>query len=142
VTPGTWQPVGTRSMAVPARPATGIWTPVVDYITGPRILRIAAEGMWKPAEGLKECSPDGFQDWFYGRDWLLTKDAPLGALIGKIGGSRGSDRDAAIFPVGSFAVIMLDKQMGPLYLTINDAPAFFHDNSGTLRVMVEDYQPY
>ena len=137
MTADIWRDVTAQHISVPARPAIGLWTPIIDYVTGPLILRIGARGKWSPVESLPGCSPDGFQDWFYGRDWLLTKSAPLGALIGKIGGSNNSTNDADIFVVGSYAVITIDKQTGPLYLTINDAPSFLSDNSGAIEVAIK-----
>jgi hypothetical protein len=137
VTVGTWQTVGPQPLSVPARPASGLWTRVIDYVCAPLILRIAASGEWKPVADLPPCGADGFHAWYFGRDWLAAKNAPLGALIGKIGGSNNAIDDAAIFLVGSYAVITLEKQTGPLYLTINDAPEFLSDNTGELKVRIE-----
>jgi hypothetical protein len=137
VTAGTWEAVSGQPISLLARPGVGLWTPVIDYVTGPLILRIGAEGVWKPVESLPACTADGFKEWFFGRDWLLTKNAPLGALIGKIGGSNISTSDADIFLIGSYAVITVDNRTGPLYLTINDAPPFFSDNSGEIKVTIK-----
>ena len=80
--------------------------------------------------------PDGLRHWMFGRDQLLCKKAPLGALIGKIGGSNIATEESEIFLVGSVAVLAIDKTTGPLYLTINDAPGFFDDNTGALNVTI------
>jgi hypothetical protein len=136
MTIGTWEPVGKQPLSVPARPATGLWTRVIDYVHAPLILRIGATGEWRPVPDLPPCGADGLHAWYLGRDWLPAKNAPLGALIGKIGGSISSIDDATIFLVGSYSVLTLDKQAGPLYLTINDAPAFLSDNSGELKVTI------
>lgn len=122
-------------IAVPARPASGLWTLVRTYVHGPHIIRIEAAGLWCPVAGLDACGPDGLQHWAFGRDRLLTKKAPLGALIGKIGGSNLTTDDD-IFVVGSMAVLTIDKVSGPLFLTINDAPGCFDDNTGELQVTI------
>jgi hypothetical protein len=125
-------------IAVPAKPAQALWTPVLDYVTGPVVLRITAEGSWRPAASLPPCGPDGLTHWAFGRDFLLWKKAPLGALIAKIGGSvAGIDDSTDIFLVGSRGVLNLEKAAGPLYLTINDAPSAFDDNDGALTVAIE-----
>ena len=132
----SWRELGRQK--VPARPDAGIWTPVLDYVTGPVVLRITASGTWRPVGGLDACGGDGYRRWAFGRDALLTKKAPLGALIGKFGGSNaGGTDDGDIFPVGTHAVLTVEKPTGPLYLTINDAPGAFDDNSGDIEVVVE-----
>jgi hypothetical protein len=135
--PIDWQNLDEKSViTVPAKPAAGLWTLVRSYVSGPRIIRIEAQGTWSPAAGLPPCGADGMRHWAFGRDLLLTKKAPFGALVGKIGGSNISTDEADIFLVGSVAVLTIDKSVGPLYLTINDAPAFFEDNVGELVVKI------
>jgi PA-IL-like protein len=132
-----WQAMdGKTALKIPAKPDRGIWTPVRAYLSGPSIIRIAAEGTWKPVDIFPACTADGLRHWAVSRDMLLTKKAPLGALIGKIGGSNIAADDSDIFVVGSNLVLTVDKQTGPLWLTINDAPAFFDDNSGELTVNI------
>ena len=130
-----WQEIARES--VPARPSNGIWTAIIDYVTGPVILKITSSGEWQPVDDLQACSADGLRHWAFGRDSLLTKKAPLGALIGKLGGSNIATDEADIFLVGTATVVTIDRPAGPLYLTINDAPSFFDDNSGELQVLVE-----
>jgi PA-IL-like protein len=126
-----------NSVVVPAKPATGLWTLVRTFVGNSQIIRIEAEGQWKPVSGLDlPCGADGLRHWIFGRDQLLCKKAPLGALIGKIGGSNISTDDSEIFLVGSVAVLICDKAAGPLYLTINDAPGCFDDISGALSVTI------
>jgi hypothetical protein len=127
----------TKVVTVPAKPANGQWTMVRTMITGPQIIRLEATGEWRPVAGLEPCSADGFQHWAFGRDRLLTSKAPLGALIAKIGSSNLTEPDANVQVVGSLAVIVVpDKTSGPLYLTINDAPGCFDDNSGKMTVTI------
>lgn len=123
-------------VVVPARPANGLWTLARGFLVGPLILRLEAEGKWTPIAGLPECGPDGLCHWAFGRDRLLTKRAPPGALIGRFGGSNIATDDADIFAVGSVAVLSVEKAAGPLYLTINDATECFDDNSGEVIVTI------
>jgi hypothetical protein len=119
---------------VPARPEGRVWTMVRTQISAPAVIRIEASGTWHVANGLPECGPDGLRQWYYGRELLLTKKAPLGALIGKLGGSIGSVDEAEIFVVGSATVLQIEKATGPLYLTINGAPAMFAAHMGSLTI--------
>jgi hypothetical protein len=118
---------------IPARPRNGIWTPARGYLAAGSILRIEASGAWQPLAGTP-CGADGLRHWAYGRDRLLTKNAPIGALIGKVGGGNAYAADADIIVIGSLCVLKLDKSEGPLYLTINDAQDGFDDNDGFLTV--------
>jgi hypothetical protein len=124
------------SFSIPARPSSGLWTIVRSYVTSGQIIRLEARGKWRPIPGFDFCDADGLSHWVFARDRLLCKKAPLGALIGKIGGSNAATEDADVFLVGSLAVISVDKALGPLYLTINDAPELFADNEGQLDVTV------
>jgi hypothetical protein len=112
-----------------------LWTLARSYVAASQIIRIEAQGLWRPVAGLDCCGPDGFQHWAFGRDRLLTAKAPLGALIGKIGGSNIAT-DENTFVIGSVAVITVEKIVGPLFLTINDAPNCFDDNTGELIVTI------
>src|SRR3712207_4980475 len=91
-------------IVVPARPDIGLWTLARGLVSGPQIIRLEAKGTWSPAEGLPACGPDGLRHWAFGRDRLLTKKAPLGALIGRFSGSNIDTDDADIFLIGSVAV--------------------------------------
>jgi hypothetical protein len=137
--PIDWRNLDSESeVTVPAKPVSGLWTLVRTYVSGPQIIRLEADGTWAPTGGLPACNADGLLqlDWALGRDALLFKKAPLGALIGKIGGSIAGADDADLFLVGSVAVLTIDKAVGPLYLTINDAPARLDDNAGALKVKI------
>ena len=119
---------------VPACPEGRLWTMVRTQVSAPAVIRIEASGTWRVADGLPECGPDGLRQWYYGRELLLTRKAPLGALIGKLGGSAGSVDEAEIFVVGSVTVLQIEKAIGPLYLTINGAPAMFAAHNGSLTI--------
>jgi hypothetical protein len=120
------------SIEISAKPQSGIWTLARSYLGAGTIVRIEAEGQWKPLPAA-QCGPEGLSHWAYSRDRLLTKSAPFGALIGKIGGSN-IEIDGTVLVIGSICVFKVDKE-GPLYLTINDAPDGFADNEGEVKVI-------
>jgi hypothetical protein len=129
-----WSALDSRdSVEIPARPRSGIWTPARGYLAAGTILRIEASGEWRPLPNTS-CGADGLRHWAYGRDRLLTKNAPIGTLIGKLGGSNAFAVDADIVVIGGLCILRLEKNEGPLYLTINDAPDGFDDNDGFLTV--------
>lgn len=121
---------------IPACVEGGLWTMVRTQISAPAIVRVEACGSWRVAPDLPACGPDGLRHWAYGREGLLTRKAPLGALIGKFGGSGSATDETDLFVVGCVAVIQLDKSSGPLYLTINSSPACFGGHSGQLSVVI------
>lgn len=121
---------------IPARVDDGLWTMVRTQVSAPALMRIEASGRWRVAPELPECGPDGLRHWAYGREGLLTRKAPLGALVGKFGGSGSAADETDVFVVGGLAVIQLEKASGPLYLTINGAPSCFSGHSGALTVLI------
>ena len=130
-----WDDLDDRAVVtVPACPEGGLWTLVRTQLVAPAVIRIDASGIWRLAPDLPECGADGLRHWIYGRDLLLTKKAPPGALIGKYGGSCSAADEADIFIVGSATVLLLEKAIGPLYLTINGAPMHFASHQGQLTV--------
>lgn len=151
VTQPNWQPLAS-GIIVLARP-NALWTRVVDYIAGPRKLKIVSDpaSNWTLVSG-NSPGPDGDPAVPQNANALpLLASALLGALIGKIGGS-GADNTApgpapgAIqvspaatipqpFSVGSFCIFELTPaQKGSLFLTMNDAPVAFSQHTGQLTV--------
>ena len=129
-----WNRLDERSsVEIPARPQSGLWTPARGYLGTGTVIRICATGQWKPLPDTA-CGADGLRHWVYGRERLLTRAAPFGALIGRIGGSTISMADGEILAIGALCVLKIDKAEGPLFLTINDAPDGFDDNEGALTV--------
>jgi hypothetical protein len=148
---------------VPAKPA-GLWTPVDDYIIGPRLLRFQVVDAdkdknkvpttWK-LDAKTDCSADGLID-ASAAVGLLLPVALRGALIGKIGGGSadlpelptGAGLTAPIgtvypgrrvFAVGSYCVIRISTDdSGQLFLTANDSPKELANHSGVLHVLVEE----
>ena len=84
-----------------------------------------------------ECTADGDLVSPLATSNCLNSDGTVGSLIGKIGGSTAGKKDGKVFVVGRFCIIDIDDKIkGPLFLTINDEPYGFGDNSGQLKVSV------
>src|ERR1041385_6029454 len=126
-----------ENIRIEANPASGLWTNVCEYLGPKRLIKIEANktSTWKYGEG-KPCGADGDLDGDGAE--LMVQTAPLGALIGKMGGSTAvNETENPLFVVGSLIVMRLkDTQEGPLYLTINDSPKGLADNSDGIQVNV------
>src|SRR5438309_8608468 len=107
-----------NKMKIPAKP-TALWTKVFDYIEGPARLRIEAEGIWSYSK--RHCGPEGIPSVGLMNDALVST-APLGALVGKIGGSTAEKPDTTkigVFAVGNYCVLNLDASAkGALFMTM------------------------
>jgi hypothetical protein len=129
-----WLPLILKTDKVLAKPAA-LWTLVCEYLKGPLKLKIEATGSWKYAP-TRFCGPDGSRLAGIPSD-ALNASAPLGALIGKIGGSP-TDKPATSFVVGSYTVIALDeKTEGALFLTMNDRIGHFEDHEQEVTVTIQ-----
>jgi hypothetical protein len=122
---------------VTAKPS-GLWTLAYEYVRGPVLIRFSAEPgkRWNYA-ARSACTADGDLSSMISSHACVLPGAPVGALIGKIGGSSAGQADGKVFLVGSFAIIEIDANTrGPLYLTINDEIAGMDNNSGDLKVNI------
>jgi hypothetical protein len=132
-----WRTLKLAKDPLPAK-SIGLWTQVIDYIEGPTRLRFKASGKWTYAEG-RETGPEGDRNLGFPQDVLLP-GAPLGALVGKIGGSSADKPDPTkqtVFAVGTDCVISVDeKTKGTLFLTMNDEPSQFDGHDGEIKVEV------
>ncbi len=113
---------------IPAKPAGGLWTLVHEHFEGPCRLKITVspEQTWRFAdEAEAQCGPDGNPVSHLPGSLCLNTNAPIGALVGKIGGSTADKTGVVDFVAGGFCVVVLDDatKSGPLFLTINDLPA-------------------
>jgi hypothetical protein len=126
----TWTRLGTSAFTVAAGPVDAPWLVAHEDLIGAMThLKLKARGAWTPLAGLPECGPDGLMGQSFPEDRLLLKDCPLGALIGRIGGSSATLKVTEVaadsgegkpFAIGCHAVIKLpDKVVGPLYLGFN-----------------------
>lgn len=134
-----WSPfLDERTIVVPAVPV-GLWTRVCDYVAGPLKLKFVAEGDWRYTTKVAgRCTANGDPSSPMSATRCLKTDAPVGALIGKIGGSIAGKADGTVFLVGAFCTLEIDdKVKGALYLTINDEETGFDDNDGALNVSID-----
>ena len=125
-------------IAVVSSQPDGLWTRVCRYVDGPGLLRISADpqGRWSYAAGtVDDCGPEGDPLAFVSRNNCLSQNAPVGALIGKIGGSSAGIGDAPVFAVGSCCVVRIPDDGGPLFLTINDTVDGMSNNGGTMKIL-------
>lgn len=115
----------------------GLWTVAQEFLPGPARIRFEASGKWSYASG-SECGPNGDMLSMVSSDQTILKGAPVGALIAKIGGSSAGLTDGTLYLIGSFAVVETGPNVkGPLYLTINDDPTGFRNNSGKIAVNIQ-----
>jgi hypothetical protein len=142
------------TVVVLAQPTNGFWTKVLDYVDSSKRLKFVVDDKVEgpPAEGgkpseknnkwfyanQKECTADGDPAAGVNAANCLVPDAPVGALIAKIGGSTAGKSDGAkLFVVGSFCTFDLDdKTKGALYLTMNADPMTLTGRSGQLSVKI------
>jgi hypothetical protein len=130
----TWAEVK-DGIVVPAKPP-GTWTWAVDYVRGPALILLEASGRWSYASS-RECGPDGDLNSLVRTETTLLPGAPLGALLAKVGGSTAGAGDGLVRVVGSRGMLQIDeKTSGPVFLTINDEPGGFIDNTGELKVKI------
>ena len=126
-----------------------LWTMAEDYITGPIKLKIEVvdpEAVWQFAVETY-CKAGGTMR---NDPAALLPAAPIGALIGKLGGGTadfpaavtGGVQPAALagvklFAVGTYAVIEVKKDdSGALFLTMNDTLAGFANHRGKMKLKV------
>jgi hypothetical protein len=129
---------GAAPIDVPAKPSAGVWTKAIDYVEGGTILKLevgTANSSWHYGDE-DQCGPDGDVASIVLRSKCLLASAPVGALIGKIGGSTAGSADGAVFVVGSFCIVKVGADGGPLYLTINDQENGMSNNRDTMNVTV------
>ena len=126
--PAPWQPnwtsVTLATTTIPAKPpGRALWTLAADWIPGGVLLKIDASraAVWAYSDTADaSCHADGHPQSLLTRTRCLVKTAPVGALVGKIGGSSAGVSDGWRFVVGSQCMIRVPDHGGPLYLTIND----------------------
>lgn len=135
-----WREV-VKDREVSARPEGGLWTVVIEYVTGPRKLKIGARGHWALSAS-QRCGPDGDEMASGGVSGCLSDAAPRGCLIAKVGGGT-ADLKARVHAIGRFAIIELPdpgeasgatSPRGAFFLTMNDEPSAFQRHEGMLIV--------
>ncbi|MGA2736729.1 MAG: hypothetical protein ABSG65_04685 [Bryobacteraceae bacterium] len=138
MTEPAWLAMQLKTDKIPAKPREGIWTLACGYVKGPVKLKIQANGTWDYSP-MKTCGPDGARSAGFLAD-ALVPSAPLGALIGKIGGSPAEKPDArsVSFVAGSYSVVILDdKAEGALFFSMNDQVSHFDDHDKEVTISIE-----
>lgn len=125
-----------KSVDVAAKP-NGVWTLVDSIWTTPVRLVFEAQGKWKYSP-VDECTADGDLHSLIDPARTILGGGPVGALIGKIGGSSAGIKDGiCLFLVGQYCAVETKPEWkGPLFLTINDEPKGLGNNDGTIVVDV------
>jgi hypothetical protein len=128
------------ALEIQAKPE-GLWTVAIEALGGVTKLRIRATGKWSYSQdAAAECGPDGDRTSYLPAAKGINPKAPIGALIGKIGGSTADVEGTRNFVVGSHYVFEAapgEILAGSLYLTINDLGSGYLDNSGRLTTKIE-----
>jgi hypothetical protein len=118
-------------------PKNALWVKVLDYIRGPRKLKIEVTGDWN-YDASKPSGPDGVPSEGFA-DANLHKSALKGCVIAKVGGSAGDTPGSdKLFALGSFTILDIGDVAGALFLSMNDAPANFHSHSGAVTVSISE----
>jgi hypothetical protein len=125
-----WTPIDTLSLR--DEKVFWPWRVAVATLRDVTHLRISATGLWEPADGqLAPFSPDGHMGLRVDASLLLLPDVPVGALLGRIGGSSASlttvpsaatDALAAsqVFPIGAHCIVGVGTALvGPLFIGFN-----------------------
>jgi hypothetical protein len=125
------------TLQIPARPA-GLWT-LVDFIEGPAVLKITAKPgeTWAYSDSLSAvCGADGDPHSLLSASKCLVPKAPVGALVGKIGGSTAGAETDTSFVVGSACIVKIADEGGALFLTINDESGGMDNNADGITVEI------
>lgn len=124
------------SIEIKAKP-DGIWTVAYEYVQGPALIKIEAnDDQWEYAPGKKSTANGDLSSLLCPQQAILPS-APVGAMIGKVGGSTAGTSDGRLFVVGKTSVLPLDQNTsGPLFLTVNDELTGLQNNSGSIKVKI------
>lgn len=118
---------------IKARPSgywnnTGVYKPKgvalqVSYVSG----KWRSNPYWGPTDG-------GGDGRYIAGGSYLRPGAPEGCLVGKIGGNN-SGGGSSTFALGNHGYVPPQLE-GLLWLSVNDEPSGFGDNSGSIRVAI------
>ena len=106
-------------------PANVAWFDTGVVVGKGQRISVAASGLWSNG-GLEEAytGPAGFMHVI--RQDTIFPSAPLAALVGRVGHT--------IVPIGAYTELALE---GRLFLTMNDVPNTYGDNSGYMAVTIK-----
>jgi len=132
----TWIKISDAKIAPrPSRP----WIKVLDYVAANTRLKIEAKGTWQ--YGTWVFGPEGSADPILTASACLSTTAPVGALLGKIGGSTSGRDEAKIYTLGDWGLIETDdKTAGPLFLAVNVPAGTAPVSADELSVEIYDGQ--
>jgi hypothetical protein len=132
----SWRPV-VQNLSVPAEPGVA-WTRALDYVRPGSILKIEAQGEWTPDQFPQAVRADGDMSTPRTTSKPLMADAPVGALIGRIGSSSAKAVSTdLLFLVGRHCVMTIaPDKTGALYLGVNDSELLMTSVAGQVRVTV------
>lgn len=132
-----WRALTEPAFTVTDRVLQVPWLYVVETGRDYTHLRINCEGLWARAtDAMASCGPEGLAEIPAQKDSLQVSDCPLGALIGKLGGSSASlsvptappvsgaatntISEGKAFAIGSYCMIPLPTNfIGPLFVSFN-----------------------
>jgi hypothetical protein len=126
----TWSAAPIETFSLEAGAVASLWLMAHEELIGAATyLKLKASGKWEPMAGLPACGPDGLCGQSFPDDRLIVTDCPVGALIGRVGGSSAVLKATAAvadageskpFPMGTYTVLKLpEKVIGPLYVGFN-----------------------
>ncbi len=119
---------------IKARPE-GFWTSTgIQILEGDKLRIKYVRGNWRSNPHWITDDAAGHPQHLGHGNYLLL-GAPQGALIGKVGGDNHGNGSAP-FLVGNSSRVP-EGLTGTLWLTVNDEPAGFGDNSGEIKVEFE-----
>ncbi|WP_426008295.1 LecA/PA-IL family lectin [Aeromonas salmonicida] len=122
-----------HAVIVRARPE-GYWeNSGVTIRNGDHVIVKYVSGSWcsNPNWNTSDAAGNGS---YIARGSYLKPGAPEGALIGKVGGNNSGGGSEA-FLIGNLASVPNGLE-GTLWLSVNDEPAGFGDNTGSITVQI------
>lgn len=124
----TWNDIALDRAEISNEGVVALWIPMLHAVPE-GLLRIKASGSWAAVGGtLPECTPEGLASLAVDDARKIVADCPVGALLGKFGGSSASqkkvDATAALaeeqpFVIGSHCVVQAPKTNGPFFVGFN-----------------------
>jgi hypothetical protein len=119
---------------VRAKPES-VWTDTgVSVTSADQVSVHYVRGQWKPNPAWGPTDAAG-SDKFIARGGYLRPGSPEGSLIGKVGGDSYGGGSETFF-IGNEGSVPLGLK-GLLWLTVNDQPRGFFDNSGSIFVEIK-----